>query len=99
MASASPTTTKPAAGDRKLQLKEILEWMLEDGHIDAEVAAKLQSDARIRTGRHPIVTIAEAKLRSKKLPSLLLSADIVAEWIALKVKMPSYRIDPLKIDL
>ena len=99
MASTSPTTTKAAAGDRKLQLKEILDWMIEDGHIDGEGAQKLLSDARMRQGRHPIVTIAEAKLRSRKLPSLLLTADIITEWVALKVKMPSYRIDPLKIDL
>jgi hypothetical protein len=50
MAAATPTTAKPAAGDRKLQLKEILGWMLEDGHIDEEGAAKLQSDARLRPG-------------------------------------------------
>jgi general secretion pathway protein E len=99
MASASPTTAKPSTGDRKLQLKEILEWMVEDGHIDAEGAQKILADARLRPGRHPIVNIADAKLRSKKLPSLQLSADIITEWIALKVKMASYRIDPLKIDL
>ncbi|HEX5130689.1 MAG TPA: ATPase, T2SS/T4P/T4SS family [Usitatibacter sp.] len=99
MASTSPTRDKPATGDRKIQLKEILDWMVEDGHIDNEGAQKLLSDARLRPGRHPIVTIGDAKLRSKKLPSLLLTPDIVTEWIALKVKMPSYRIDPLKIDM
>jgi hypothetical protein len=34
------------------------------------------------------VNVADAKLRSKKLPSLLLTADIITEWVALKVKMP-----------
>jgi general secretion pathway protein E len=99
MASPTPATAKPATGDRKLQLKEILEWMVEDGHVDAETAQKVLGDARLRPGRHPIATIGDAKLRSKKLPSLQLTPDIVTEWIALKVKMPSYRIDPLKIDL
>src|SRR5688572_21136581 len=99
MASTSSTTARPATGDRKLQLKDILDWMVEDGHLDPEGAQKLAQDARTRPGKHPIVTVAEARLRSKKLPSLLLTADIVTEWIALKVKMPSYRIDPLKIDL
>ena len=96
MASANPTTARPATGDRKLQLKEILEWMVEDGHIDSEGAAKLHSDARMRPGRHPIVTISEAKLRSKKLPSLLLSADIVTEWVALKVKMTDLLISLIR---
>jgi general secretion pathway protein E len=101
MASTSPTSAKSAAADRKLQLKEILDWMVEDGHIDAEGAAKLQHDARMARGaqRHPIAIIADARLRSKKLPSLALTADIITEWVALKVKMTSYRIDPLKIDL
>jgi len=92
-------STAPARVDRKLQLKDVLDWMVEDGHLDAEGATKLQQDARARPGRHPIITIADAKLRSKKLPSLLLTADILTEWIATKVKMASYRIDPLKIDL
>ena len=70
MATTSPTTAKPAASDRKLQLKELLDWLIEDGHIDAQVAAKVQQEARARPGRHPIVNVAEAKLRSKKLPSL-----------------------------
>jgi len=99
MATTSPTTAKPAASDRKLQLKELLDWLIEDGHIDAQEAAKVQQEARARPGRHPIVNVAEAKLRSKKLPSLQLSADIITEWVALKVKMTAYRIDPLKIDL
>src|SRR5436190_1770183 len=99
MAAASPSTAKPAASDRKLQLKELLDWMVEDGHIDAQDAQKIHQEARLRPGRHPIVNVAEAKLRSKKLPSLLLGADIITEWVALKVKMQSYRIDPLKIDL
>jgi general secretion pathway protein E len=92
-------STAPARVDRKLQLKDILDWMIEDGHIDAEGAAKLTQEARARSARHPIVAVADAKLRSKKLPSLLLTADILTEWIAGKVKMASYRIDPLKIDL
>jgi general secretion pathway protein E len=94
MASAAP-----ARVDRKLQLKEVLDWLVEDGHLDAEGSAKLVAESRARPARHPIIMIADAKLRSKKLPSLQLTADILTEWIANRVKMASYRIDPLKIDL
>ena len=92
-------STATARVDRKLQLKDLLDWMIEDGHIDAEGAAKLTQEARARPARHPIITVADAKLRSKKLPSLSLTADIITEWVAGKVKMAPYRIDPLKIDL
>ena len=99
MASTSATSSRAAAGDRKLQLKEIVDWLVEDGHVDNEGAQKLLSDARLRPGRHPIVAIGDAKLRSKKPPGVLLTPDMVTEWLAPRVKMTSYRIDPLKIDL
>src|SRR5512147_3133398 len=98
MASASPSATR---ADRKLQLKELLDWLVEDGFVDAEAAAKVQHDARLAKGaaRHPIAVIADARLRSKKPPSQFLTADWITEWLAPRVKMPAYRIDPLKIDL
>ena len=95
-------TAKPAAApDRKLQLKEILEWLVEDGHLDAESATKIGQDARLVRGapRHPIAVIGEAKLRSKKFPSLVINADLITEWLANRLKLSPYRIDPLKIDL
>src|SRR6202008_2227169 len=69
--------------------------------LDAETAAKVQQEARLVRGstRHPIAVIGEAKLRSKKFPSLQISADLITEWLANRLKIPPYRIDPLKIDL
>ena len=103
MASTSPSATRSAAGDRKLQLKELLDWLVEDGLVEADTAAKVQVDARTRGGggasRHPIAIIAEARLRSKKPPGGFLTADAITEWLAPRVKMAAYRIDPLKIDL
>ena len=66
MASAAPATR----ADRKLQLKELLDWLVEDGLLDAPIAQKVQQDARSAKGgpRHPIAVIAEARLRSKKPP-------------------------------
>jgi hypothetical protein len=51
-------STATARVDRKLQLKDLLDWMIEDGHIDAEGAAKLTQEARARPARHPIITVA-----------------------------------------
>src|SRR5690349_7559186 len=97
-------TSTPAASraDRKLQLKEVLDWLVEDGSVDPEAAAKLAQDARMagrQAMRHPITMIADARLRSKKAPNPFLTADGLTEWLAPRVKMVAYRIDPLKIDL
>jgi general secretion pathway protein E len=97
MAAATPTTRV----DRKLQMREVLDWMVADGLIDAEVANKLLHESRFGRGgtRHPILVISEANLRSLKAPGPQLSADLLTEWLAGRVRMPFYHIDPLKIDL
>jgi general secretion pathway protein E len=43
--------------------------------------------------------IAEARWRSLKAPQPVLTPEVLTEWLAGKVKMPFYHIDPLKIDL
>ncbi len=97
MASVSST----AKVDRKLQMREVLDWLVEDGLMDTEAAAKVLQDSRFARGgtRHPILVISEARLRSLKAPGPQLSADVLTEWLSGRVRMPFYHIDPLKIDL
>ncbi len=97
---ASPAQAAPKA-DHKLQLKEILDWMAEDGHVDPADCTRIQQEARMVRGnaKHPIAYIGELKLRSKKFQSILLTSEVITDWLANRVKMQSYRIDPLKIDL
>jgi general secretion pathway protein E len=97
MAAVNPAR----AGDRKLHLREVLEGMVEDGVIDAGSANKLLQDARaaLKQTRHPILTIGEARLRMAKAPHTPLTPPVITEWLAGKLKMPFYYIDPLKIDL
>jgi general secretion pathway protein E len=87
--------------DRKLQLKEVLDWLVADALVDADAAAKILHDARFLRGgaRHPFIAIADARLRSKAAPNALITADSLSEWLAARLKMQFYRIDPLKIDL
>ena len=95
------TATPARAVDRKLQLKEVLDWLVEDGLAMPEVAAKILHDSRFAGSgaRHPVVVIAEARLRSPKPPQALLTAEALTEWLAGRAKLPFYHIDPLKIDL
>jgi general secretion pathway protein E len=97
MAAVTPASKT----DRKLQLREVLDWLVEDGLVAADPAAKLLQDSRHARGgsRHPVVVISEQRWRSLKAPQPLLTADALTEWLAGRVKMPFYHIDPLKIDL
>ncbi|HEX6632868.1 MAG TPA: ATPase, T2SS/T4P/T4SS family, partial [Usitatibacter sp.] len=95
--------TAPTAArvDRKLQLREMLDWMVEDGLVAPEAATKLNQDARLTRGgaRHPLIVVSEARWRSLKPPHPVLSADVLTEWLAGRLKIPFHHIDPLKIDL
>jgi len=93
---ASPA---PAKVDRKLQLKEVVDWLVADGLIDAEGKAKIQEGARMAKARHPLVAIGEARLRSKVAPHPVLTAEALTEWLAARAGIPYFHIDPLKIDL
>jgi general secretion pathway protein E len=97
--SASPQA--PATGvDRKLALKELLEWLVADGHVAREDAARLLADhARARAGKHPITIIAEARLRSTVTATSTLGAESLTAWLGARTHVPFFHIDPLKIDL
>ena len=98
MATATPTK----ASDRKLVLKEVLDWLVEDGLIDGASAARVVQEARAagRPGlRHPVIVIGEARLRSAKAPGAALTPQSISEWLGARLKLPFYHIDPLKIDL
>src|SRR5215468_7773655 len=83
------STAAPAAGrvDRKLQLREVIDWLLEDNKYVRGSA------------RHPLVVVSDARLRSAKPPHTPLQIEGLTEWLAGKVKMPYFHIDPLDIDL
>ena len=60
MASApNPTRSQ----DRKLHLREVLDWMVEDGVLGRVEATKVLEDARsaLRQTRHPALTIGESR--------------------------------------
>jgi general secretion pathway protein E len=97
MASAAPARSV----DRKLQLREVVDWLLADGMIEAEAAAKLLEDNKYARGsaRHPLIVVSDARLRSPTPPHAPLQLEMLTEWLAARVKMPYFHIDPLDIDL
>jgi general secretion pathway protein E len=89
---------------RKLvDLQQIFSWLLADGIIDkADVKARFTAVLSIMRNAaltmHPLTALAQSKLISALPPHRLLTIDMLTEWMAHKVKLPFYRIDPLKID-
>ena len=95
MPPLSPGTTPQ---DRRLHLDDILKLMLADGLVPAPDAEVL---ARSRTHRfeHPLQAIADRKWKSAKAPHRLMTLEWLVEWLAGKLGIPYFHIDPLKIDL
>ncbi len=94
--SALPTTN---AKDQRLSLGQVLQWLRADGLVDPAQADALHADAmRLRPDLHPLVVVADAKLKSHAPPHRLLTLDVLSEWLATKVGLAYARIDPLKVD-
>jgi general secretion pathway protein E len=101
-AAAAPIAkNKPAS--QKLDLQQIFTWLLADGIVakdDVKVFYN-QSQAIYKNASiamHPLVAVAQCKLLSAIAPNRPVTLDWLTEWLAGKVKLPFYRIDPLKID-
>lgn len=100
--SAQPLAgAKPAT--KFIDLQQLFTWLLADGIVEkSEVKARYTAAQGIMRNAaltmHPLTAIAQSKLISALPPHRLMTLDMLTEWMAAKVKLPFYRIDPLKID-
>ncbi|HRE14391.1 MAG TPA: GspE/PulE family protein [Usitatibacteraceae bacterium] len=101
MATAPAAPAAPAAAsDRRLLLKEVLEWLVQDGRVAKEDAERLLANYRTqRQGRHPVTVITEARLRSAVPPHGAFNAEMLVAYLGARLHIPFFHIDPLKIDL
>ncbi|HJV80731.1 GspE/PulE family protein [Noviherbaspirillum sp.] len=93
----------PPKASKALDLHQVFSWLLADGIVEKPTAktAYNQAQALLRNASiamHPLSAVAQCKLQSALPPHKLLTLDWLSEWMAAKVKLPFYRIDPLKID-
>ena len=73
--------------------------LVKDGLVDPTEAEAVIADARLRRQTvHPLVAIAESKVKSLMPPHRTLTLDDLGEWLALKAGLEYFHIDPLKID-
>ncbi len=87
------------AHEHRLNLSEVLEWMVADGMVTPEVAEALKVERRMHSARvHPLVVIADQKWLAPGTPVRLLTLEALTEWLAGRVGLDYLHIDPLKID-
>ena len=89
--------------DRVLELGNILNALVEQGHIDQAMAeqclAKRPLAGAGKQALHPLEVIAEQQLDDLKRPGKKLDLETLAQWLADWASQPYMRIDPLKIDV
>jgi general secretion pathway protein E len=104
--SANPNAlNQPAAkaAVKRLDLHQIFAWLLADGIVAKADAKAFYNHAQgmLKSGpasMHPLTAVAQCKLQSALPPHKVLTLDWLTEWLAAKVQLPFFRIDPLKID-
>jgi general secretion pathway protein E len=88
---------------KHLDMQQIFTWLLADGVIEKPNVKVLYNQAQAihknaTIAMHPLTAVAQCKIQSAIPPHKQLTLDWLTEWLARKVKLPFYRIDPLKID-
>ena len=85
--------------EHRLSVAELLGLLVNDGLVDKSEAEVLLADTRLkRQVAHPLSIIADQKWKSLLPPFRALTLEDLAEWLASKVGLAYYHIDPLKID-
>jgi general secretion pathway protein E len=99
---AQASTLQPATApvtEHRLALSEVLDALVADGHVRRTDAQQLIADRRLRHGEHhPLVLIADQKWKSLLPPNKVMHLEWLTEWLAGKVGLEYFHIDPLKIN-
>jgi general secretion pathway protein E len=95
-----PIADRKGAPDRRLTFKELIDALVEDGYIAADVAEATHKEHRANPIEgHPLNALAQWKIKSAKPPYRNLDINTLSEWLAGRLGVPYFHIDPLKIDM
>jgi len=98
MATPTVQAAQPKA-DHRLELSRLLADLVTDGLVPKEAADQLISNRSFsRSDTHPLVVIADQKWKDPRQPRKLLHLEALVQWLADKVELPYFHIDPFKID-
>jgi general secretion pathway protein E len=99
MNKAAKSVEHPPEHDRRLSLPEVVDALVADGFVAADVAETFKRERRYFRGDiHPLIVIAEQRWKSLLPPHRLLDLDVLAEWLAKWCGLQYFHIDPLKIN-
>ncbi len=86
--------------DRRLTFKEVMDGLIEDGLVNAVDAERVTMEYRSNSvDHHPLIVVSMAKVKSAKPPYRNLDVPTLTEWLAGRLGMQYYHIDPLKVDM
>mgnify|MGYP000185605025 CR=1 FL=1 len=99
MAEPKPQPKVPVKG--KLELEQVLKDLVADGLVEKPDAERLMRThrAKPRAEIHPLVIVADATLPQTEPPHKPLTLEILTAWLAKRVGLDYFHIDPLKIDV
>jgi len=83
----------------RLELRQILKWLRDDGVIAAEEADKLvRRFGHSASSLHPLQRLGGASLVDAR-DGRAMDTDALARWLAARFGLPYARIDPLRVDV
>src|SRR6195952_1667595 len=83
----------------RLELRQLLKWLRDDGVLAPEEADKLlRRFGNSASGLHPLQRLGGASLVDVR-DGRVLDTDALARWLAARFELPYHRIDPLRVDV
>jgi general secretion pathway protein E len=96
---ATPETAQLGRPGRMLRIEDLTDRLLEDRLITEDDARQIKQYAGLSTNAaHPLVVLAERKLKSPARGMKVLEIEFLSEWLARRSNLPFVHIDPLKIE-
>ncbi|QDX80356.1 type II secretion system protein E [Denitratisoma sp. DHT3] len=85
--------------EHRLTLMEVVDALVEGGHLAVPEAEKFKRERRYYKGEsHPLAVIAGQHWKSAKSPGRVLDLETLTHWLAAWSGLPYFHIDPLKIN-
>jgi general secretion pathway protein E len=83
----------------RLELRQLLKWLRDDGVLPPEEADKmLRRFGNSASSLHPLQRLGGAGLVDVR-DNRALDTDALARWLAARFELPYHRIDPLRVDV
>ncbi|MCK5728840.1 MAG: type II/IV secretion system protein [Methylococcales bacterium] len=85
--------------ESKLTVIHLLHWLKEDQIISEKDYKNCKNYGKNITSKHPLNLIADCEIHNQTQANQLMTLELLSQWLAKKVKLPYFHIDPLKIDV